>query len=275
MLPAMGGYWAFPGGLPSSTAFVSNPEGAIRDMTEHDTNHTRDVGPDDSRLAWYEEWGKTESYRKIIMEVLKARLELSWPYNYKALMILAKMPDPAIVTLHEQLGKLSEAADSVVGAEHIKKIAKPIFERSVKEKKKKEDEEAKKKQEAIAAMWGGLWANDGYTAPAIATNGWAGWPYPYPMPPGVAAQMMADWKGKGLEGWQPAPITTLPQHYPCSRTGFYGIRQEEEANKMKEKPAAVHVSLGAGKNKSIRKSVTFSLPEVYAKAEKDLAARNW
>lgn len=44
---------------------------------------------------------------------------------------------------------------------------------------------------------------------------------------------------------------------------------------MKEKPAAVHVSLGAGKNKSIRKSVTFSLPEVYAKAEKDLAARNW
>lgn len=43
-----------------------------------------------------------------------------------------------------------------------------------------------------------------------------------------------------------APITTLPQHYPCSRTGFYGIRPEEEANKMKEKPAAVHVSLGAG-----------------------------
>ncbi|OXC83540.1 hypothetical protein J005_04376 [Cryptococcus neoformans] len=195
MPPAIGGYWAFPSSLSSSNPFVSNPEGAIRDMTEHDTNHMRDVGPDDSRLAWYEEWGKTESYQKVIMEVLKARLELSWPYNYKALMILAKMPDPAIASLHEQLGKLTDAADSVVGAEHIKKIAKPILERSVKEKKKKEDEAAKKKQEAIAAMWGGLWANDGYTAPAIATNGWAGWPYPYPMPPGVAAQMMAGWKG--------------------------------------------------------------------------------
>lgn len=151
--------------------FVSNPEGAIRHMTEHDTNHTPKVGPDDSRLAWYEERGKTESYQNVIMEVLKGRLELSWPYNYKALMILTKMPDSAIVTLHEQLEKLADAADSVVGAKHIKKIAKPILERSAKEKKQKEDEGAKKKQEAITAMWGGLWANDGYTALSYSRDG--------------------------------------------------------------------------------------------------------
>lgn len=43
-----------------------------------------------------------------------------------------------------------------------------------------------------------------------------------------------------------APITALPQHYPFSRTGFYGIRSEEEVKEMEGKPAAVHVSLGAG-----------------------------
>lgn len=172
-------------------------------MTEHDANHTPEAGPDVSRFAWHEEGGKTESYQKVIMEVLKARLELSWPYNYKALMILSKMPNSAIVALHEQLRKLADAADSVVGAKHIKKIAKPILERSAKEKKQKEDEEAKKKQDAITAMWGGLWANDGYTALEMATNNWTSWPYPYPMPPGVAAQTMASWKGKGPKGWQP------------------------------------------------------------------------
>lgn len=59
----------------------------------------------------------------------------------------------------------------VVGAKHIKKIAKPILERSAKEKKQKEDEGAKKKQEAITAMWGGLWANDGYTALSYSRDG--------------------------------------------------------------------------------------------------------
>ncbi|XAO26256.1 hypothetical protein I312_105091 [Cryptococcus bacillisporus CA1280] len=204
MPPIIGGYWVFPSCLPSSHPFVSNPEGAIRDMTEHDTNHTPE-----------------------------------------ALMILAKMPNSAIVTLHEQLGKLADAADWVVGAKHIKKIAKPILERSAKEKKQKEDEEAKKKQEAITAMWGGLWANDGYTALEIATNSWTRWPYPYPIPPGVAAQMTASWKGKGPEGWQPAPITALPQDYPFWRTGFYGLRPEEEVKKGEGKRAAVHVSFGA------------------------------
>lgn len=91
----------------------------------------------------------------------------------------------------------------MVDAKYIKEIAKPILGRSAKEKKQKEDEKAKKKQEAITAMWGSLWANDGYTALEIATNSWTRWPYPYPMPPGVAAQMMASWKGKGPEEWQP------------------------------------------------------------------------
>lgn len=42
-----------------------------------------------------------------------------------------------------------------------------------------------------------------------------------------------------------APMAALPQDYPFSRTGFYGLRPEEEVKKGEGKRAAVHVSFGA------------------------------
>ncbi|WVO17178.1 hypothetical protein L204_104870 [Cryptococcus depauperatus] len=236
------GYWALPGSSYPST-MTNNPQGVIRDMTTSDTNAAPDVGPDDSRLAWYEDWGKNEEYCKIIMDVLKSRLALEWPYNYKALLILGKMPVGAIVTVHDQVAKLADVADAVRGAEHLKKLAKPIFEKSSAEKKKQEDEANKKKAEAITAMWGGLWTNNSYTAPALASAGWNGWPYPYPMPPGVAEQLASQWKGKNPEGWQPAPITALPQVYPFSRTAYYGLSPNKESAPPGSKPAVVSVNL--------------------------------
>ncbi|WVF68510.1 hypothetical protein IAT40_003277 [Kwoniella sp. CBS 6097] len=231
--------------MAATSPLITNPEGAIRDFAEAMTNGNRDIGPDDRELGWLEEWAKNEAYLKVIMEVIKARIELNWPYNYKALLILGKMPAGELVGLAEKLGKLNDAPATMEGAKHLKELAKPLNEKAKAEIAKKEEADAKAKQEAIQAMWGGLWANNSYTAPALQSAGWMGWPYPYSVPPGVARGAMGEWAGKPPDGWKPTPITALPQIYPFSRTGYYGLQPEPPKDAPKAPvPMEVYVNLG-------------------------------
>ncbi|KAK8849723.1 hypothetical protein IAR55_005058 [Kwoniella newhampshirensis] len=275
-----GQLWAVPQMLPSSNPFIANPEGAIRDMAEHDTNGDSDLGPDDTHLNWYETWAKDEESRKIIMDVIKARLELQWPYNYKALLLLAKMPDSEIVNLHEKLGKLADSPDSVKGAKYLKELAKPLLEKAKAEIAKKEEEEGKKKQEAIMAMWGGLWANNNFAPSALQVGGYLGWPYPYTMPPGTVAHL-GGWNGKPPDGWNPTPITALPQVYPFSRTGYYGLQSDPRNTwpDVSSPPQGWWVHVGTCPHvvtsNSISKSVNIGLTEIFAKADNDLTTRGW
>jgi len=87
----------------------------------------------------------------------------------------------------------------------IKKLIKPISEKIKVELGKQEVEEMKKKEEAVMAMWGGMWANNGFVQPQLAQQGWGGWPYPYSaagIAPGVPHPQV-EWKSKAPEGWQP------------------------------------------------------------------------
>lgn len=197
-------HYAIPAILPSSSPFVANPQGAIRDLVENVTNGDRDQLCDAHRLKWFEDWGKNEEYRKIIMDVLKVRMELSWPYNYKALDILAVMPVSELPGVLDKLTKLNETS-GVEGFQEIKKVVKPLIEKAEAEKKKNEEEEMKKREAAVMAMWGGMWANDGFKQPTLAGYGWGGFPYPYSgagIVPGVSPPGV-EWKSNAPAGWQP------------------------------------------------------------------------
>ncbi|WVW86877.1 hypothetical protein I302_108932 [Kwoniella bestiolae CBS 10118] len=224
--------------------WVDDPDSGVRDYTERCTNAGRMVGPDDRELKWFEQWGKNVDTRKVIMDVLKGRLELDWPQNYKALIILGKMPEGELEGLEEKLGKLADSAQTVEGFKHIKELAKPLHEKAKAGLAKKEEEEMKKKQAAIQAMWGGLWANDGYTAPALQYGGWKGWPYPYDAPPGIARAAAAQWPGKPPDGWIPTAITALPQIHPFSRTAYYAIRPEAPDTPKPPSNWTVYVGIG-------------------------------
>lgn len=139
------------------------------------------------------------------MEVVKSRLDLPWPYNYKALDLLSIMPLPDLIPLAEKLKVLSEAASPMEGAGELKKLAKPLYEKAMVEQGKVDEEEARKKQDAIAAMWGGLWAND---VGRPNRSGWGDWGeqwyYPWAqLPPGVAANADMQMAGRRPEGWYP------------------------------------------------------------------------
>ncbi|WRT69754.1 uncharacterized protein IL334_006745 [Kwoniella shivajii] len=225
--------------------WLANPEGMVRDHAEKLTNGNKDVGPDDNELWWIEKWGKDDDERKIIMEVIKSRIELDWPYNYKALLLLGKMPEGELSDLEEKLGKFADSPQTVTGAKHLKEVSKPLHEKAKAAKAKKEEEEMKKRQEAIMGMWGGLWANNGYTAPALQYGGYMGWPYPYAAPPGIAKAASMEWPGKPPEGWSPTSITALPQIYPFSRTGYYAIQPEPPKDAGKPpSPWSVYVGIG-------------------------------
>lgn len=167
-------------------------------------------------LKCLEDWGKDESHRKIIMEVIKSRLDLPWPHNYKALDVLSVMPLGELVGLIDKIKAFSESANTVEGGAELKKLAKPILTKAEEEKKKVEEEEMKKKQEAITAMWGGLWANDPARANGgLAAAGWYGWQYPYQVVPGVPAQAGVGWNTKAPEGWSPYVLAPVPLgNYP-------------------------------------------------------------
>ncbi|WWC73643.1 uncharacterized protein I206_107615 [Kwoniella pini CBS 10737] len=229
----------------SSSPWLMDAEAMVRDFTEKRTDGSRELQPSDDDLRWFAEWAKKDDERKIIMDILKSRLELSWPANYKALVVLSAMPEAELVGLEEKLGKLAESVPPIEGAKYIKEAAKPLHEKAKAAMAEKEAEEMAKKQAAIQAMWGGLWANDAYHAPALQYGGYMGWPYPYAMPPGVARAPAAEWPGKPPEGWTPVPITALPQIYPFSRTGYYAIQPEPPKDIPKPPdPWSVYVGVG-------------------------------
>ncbi|KAL7425179.1 hypothetical protein Q5752_000867 [Cryptotrichosporon argae] len=154
-------------------------------------------------------WAKVEEHRKVIVEVIKARLGQEWPYNIKALDILGAMPDEALDGLADDVKKLADAPASQYGSAELKKAAKPVMDKIAARKAKAEEEEAKKKQEAIAAMWGGLWANAPRAPPPVAVM--PGWPYPYgQLPPGAAALANIEWTSKAPEGWAPYVVYPYP-----------------------------------------------------------------
>ena len=198
---------------------IIDPAGAIRDFAEHAASGDRKQMCTVWDLKCLEDWGKDEEHRKVIMEVVKSRLELGWPYNYKALDILSVMPVGEMAGLIDKIRSFAQAPTSMEGAAELKKMAKPILEKAEGEKKKMEEEDAKKKQEAITAMWGGLWANSnneqaGQTA-GLAAAGYYGWQYPYQMVPGVPAQSGVQWQGKPPDGWQPWVMAPVPlANYP-------------------------------------------------------------
>jgi hypothetical protein len=198
-------HYAIPAILPSNSPLVQNPEGAIRDCVEHSTNGDRTSLCDANQLKWFEEWAKNDDYRKLIMDVVKSRLDLGWPYNYKALDILAVMPASEVLGVNDKLVKLNEGTGE--GSAEIKKLVKPLLEKVKVEVGKQEAEEMKKKEEAVLAMWGGMWANNGYIQPQLAGAGWGGFPYPYSaagIVPGVSQpQPPVEWSSKAPEGWQP------------------------------------------------------------------------
>ncbi|WWC92853.1 uncharacterized protein L201_007814 [Kwoniella dendrophila CBS 6074] len=265
--------------MASTSPWISNPQGMVRDLAEAMTNGNRDLGPSDDELGWIEGWGKKEGERKIIMEVIKSRIELGWPYNYKALLLLGKMPESELGGLEEKLGKLADSAQSVVGFKSIKELAKPLWEKAKAELAKKEEEEMKKKQAAIQAMWGGLWANDSYQQPTLQQyGGFMGWPYPYAAPPGVARNAYGNWSGKPPEEWSQTPVTALPQVSPFSRTGYYAIQPEPPQSSGKP-PSSVSVYVGIGPKPAnaiaIGESLPLGLTELQEKASTDLKSRGW
>jgi hypothetical protein len=196
---------------PFLSLLVTNPAGAIRDYAENVMSGDRRSMAPAEDLKRLEEWCKNEEYRKVIVEVVKSRLDLGWPYNYKALDVCGVIPVGDLLGLLEQLTKLNESAASVEGAGEIKKLAKPLVDKANGEKKKQEEEEFAKQQAAIAAMWGGLWHN----APAqaqlqLGNAGWGGYPYPYNMVPGTAAAV-PPWQGKPPDGWTSWVVQPYPR----------------------------------------------------------------
>ncbi|OCF61822.1 hypothetical protein L486_01484 [Kwoniella mangroviensis CBS 10435] len=244
--------------------WVNDTESMVRDYVEKETNGNRQTGPGDNELAHFERWAKNDDFKKVIMDVLKARLELDWPHNYKALTILGKMPEGELEGLVEKLGKLADSAQTVEGFKFIKELAKPLHEKAKAALAKKEEEEMKKKQADIQAMWGGLWANDGYITPTLQYGGYMGWPYPYNAPPGIARAAMAEWPGKPPDGWSPyvimrraAPTSAGALYpyiydpwpktyniYPMSRTGYYATQPEQKDTPKPPSNWTVYVGIG-------------------------------
>jgi len=128
---------------------VIDPVAAIRDFAEHATGGDSRQLATANELRSMEEWGKVEDYRKVILEVIKARLDLPWPYSYKALDILAVMPVTSLMGFTEQLKKLSALPTSVLGAAEVKKAAAPLLGKAKAEKAKVDEADAKAKQEAV------------------------------------------------------------------------------------------------------------------------------
>lgn len=160
---------------------------------------------DETHKNYIGEWAKNAEYRKIIMGVVKARLDLAWPYNYKALDILSIMPSSELAALHEKLKSFSEGASTIEGGAELKKIVKPILKKAEEEMKTAEAEDMAKKQEAMLSMWGGIWANN-TPAPAMQNMnmyGWAG-------PPGLPAHAMG-YQTKAPDGWTPYVMVPVPR----------------------------------------------------------------
>lgn len=204
--------------LADLSPLLIDPTGAVRDFAEHACNGDRKQLCTVWDLKCLEDWGKDEAHRKVIMEAVKSRLDLSWPYNYKALDVLSVMPVSEMLGVIDKLKALAESPNTVEGGAELKKMAKPIYDKAVAEGKKVEEEEMKKKQEAITAMWGGIWANTNQQLKAqgaLGMAGWGGWQYPYQVVPGVPAQAGVEWSSNAPNGWQSYVMAPIPlANYP-------------------------------------------------------------
>ncbi|KAK1923658.1 hypothetical protein DB88DRAFT_308209 [Papiliotrema laurentii] len=271
--------YGIPAIPPSANPLVVDPMGAIRDYTEHATNADPKQLCDVWALKCLEDWAKDDAYRKVIIEVISSRLDLPWPHNYKALDILGVMPLGSTLELYDKVKALAEAPSSVVGAAELKKLAKPLADKADEERKKKEEQEMNKRQAAIAAMWGGLWADNATNAPAgLAAAGFYGWQYPYQVVPGVPAQAPVQWTSKAPEGWTPSSITPVPQVYPFSRAGYYALVPVDSAPPDPPKPTSYRVSVTASPGPALHgvsKTVPLGLDQLAQLWEKQRQDRGW
>lgn len=164
-----------------------------------------DTEPDDTQLSLIESFLADKDYEKEVIGVLKERLGSDWPYNYKALLVCAKLKDAQAIDLIDKVTPLTSLGSAVVGAKHVTKLAKPLLERAKKAKSAKEAEEAKKRQEAIMQMWGGLWHNQPQDRPPTLTFPMSavppGWTWPYSSNPPGYLPGTSPWIGKGPDGW--------------------------------------------------------------------------
>lgn len=197
-----------------------NIAGHIRELVEHALSGDLGAMCETPMLVTFEKWAADNSNaRKVIMEVVKARLDMGWPYDYKALDLLGVMPLAELVGLSDKLKVISETPSSTTGSSELKKIAKPLLDKAMAELRRQEDEEARKKQEAITAMWGGLWANEIGRPAAASGNGWDPWPSSNgPVLGGGMAQAKGQRIGQGAEGWQPWVIAPTA---PTSTNGAF------------------------------------------------------
>ena len=174
-------------------------------------------------LATFEKWAADNlNARKVIIEVVKARLDMGWPYNYKALDLLGVMPVGEVVGLSDKLRAITETPPSTKGSSELKTIAKPLLERAMAQIERVEEEEARRKQDAIAAMWGGIWANEVGRPAAVLGNRWDSWPSCFGRVRGdETAQARAQGIGQGSEGWQPCVIVPTPLPTPMPTPTYY------------------------------------------------------
>ena len=173
----------------------------------------------DSRaIEWFKTWSEHPNQRKVIMDVIKDRLDFGWPYNYKSLDLLSIMPTTELTPLADKLKGFSESAASVIGSAELRKISKPLVDKVNVEIRKAEEEDARKRQDAITALWGGLWANHiGQPVPRQ-MPGWDGWQWSWDaVPSGVAPPGQTQGSGRSPEGWQPWVFTPYPTYSPTVR----------------------------------------------------------
>ncbi|GMK55086.1 hypothetical protein CspeluHIS016_0201420 [Cutaneotrichosporon spelunceum] len=172
---------------------------------------------------------KDESKRKIILEILKGRLALDWPYNYRALDILFYFEPEHLIGLLDDISKYANPADGVWGGEHLKAVTNTFIDKVKAAKAKKEAEEFDKKQQEIMAMWGPLWTNQP-AAPVYPGHLFfphtASQPVPYPyVPPGLGCPPVA-WSSSAPVGWTSTKVKPPPAHTPFSRVTFHALQPD-------------------------------------------------
>lgn len=174
----------------------------------------------------FKEWGATEELRKVVIAVLSERLKLGWPYNYKAVDVLAVMPDAALIPFIDRLDKLTKLDTNVRGSADLKKLVKPVLDRANKAKEAKAEEEARKKQAAIEAAAGNYYFmyNQGLNAASPYNRGYydglaaqadrcccgvclncmpspPGHTWPYSTHPGSPLGFVRDWPSNTPDDW--------------------------------------------------------------------------
>ncbi|CAK9784544.1 hypothetical protein CC85DRAFT_299990 [Cutaneotrichosporon oleaginosum] len=147
---------------------------------------------------------KDEGKRKIILEVLKSRLGLGWPYNYRALDILSNLDPTYLIGMLDDISKFASPAAGVFGGEQLKLVTNTFIDKVKAAKKKKEDDELAKKHAEMMAMWGPLFTNEPakpvYPAHLFFPHT-ASRPVPYPyVPPGLNCPPVT-WANTAPEGW--------------------------------------------------------------------------